>query len=132
MKTIPPYFWLYTSFCTTAKRNGQQNTLTFEDFLTFVQVKNCHYCERSIEWQPKAFRKVATRQYKANSRCYYLDRIDNDRGYVKENCVVCCTVCNGIKGNRLTYDEMLILRPSLIELANHHAMPEFYNMSLTR
>lgn len=39
--------------------------------------------------------------------CYYckhepvngIDRVDNDVGYVKSNCVPCCTTCNRAKGD---------------------------------
>jgi hypothetical protein len=122
MKTIPPYFWLYTSFCYTAKGNKQSNTVTFDHFLQFINIKQCHYCQRSITWPEKAFTRVSNRQYKRNSKCYYLDRKDNNIGYSPENCVVCCTTCNSIKSNSLTYNEMLILKPSLIELARFQTL----------
>jgi hypothetical protein len=36
-----------------------------------------------------------------------IDRIDNNKGYVVNNCVPCCTECNKTKGTYFTYDEML-------------------------
>jgi len=39
------------------------------------------------------------------SRSYKLDRMNNDSGYTKDNCVVCCWKCNQSKGNRYTYEE---------------------------
>ena len=92
-------------------------TLTFDDFLKFVSTTECHYCGRTVVWPERAFVKTARRQYARSSKAYYLDRINNDVGYTKSNCVVCCTTCNAIKGNTLTYEEMLILKPSLKKLA---------------
>ena len=37
-----------------------------------------------------------------------LDRVDNGRGYEPDNVVPCCTVCNVIKGQHLTHDEMAV------------------------
>jgi 5-methylcytosine-specific restriction endonuclease McrA len=36
-----------------------------------------------------------------------IDRKDNEKGYTEENCVPCCKRCNGIKGEWLSYEEML-------------------------
>lgn len=35
-----------------------------------------------------------------------LDRLDNSKGYERGNCVPCCTICNRIRGNNLTFKEM--------------------------
>ena len=40
---------------------------------------------------------------------YALDRKDNTRGYTRENVVPCCEICNLVKGDRLSYLEMLEL-----------------------
>lgn len=42
-----------------------------------------------------------------------LDRLDNSRGYFENNVVPCCGNCNLMRGNRLTYDEMIIARKSI-------------------
>lgn len=91
--------------------------LTFKDFLRFVRVRRCHYCERRIVWHKKASRRVGCRKYVRHSMAYYLDRKNNAEGYSKENCVVCCTLCNLIKGRMLTYEEMLLLVPGLRKIA---------------
>ena len=69
--------------------------LTYEEFLKFVDIKNCHYCGCSLHWQEWADRVGA----------YNLDRKDNTRGYSTDNCVVCCKRCNFGKGDRYSYDE---------------------------
>lgn len=35
--------------------------------------------------------------------------MNNSTGYSKENCVVCCSVCNTFKSDKFTYTEMLKL-----------------------
>lgn len=116
-KIVPPYYWLFNSMARVAKSNGQKFELTFDQFLEFVKVTNCHYCGRGIEWPERAFKKLSKRRYSHSRRAYYLDRKDNSKGYEFDNCVVCCTVCNAVKGATLTFDEMLLLRDGLARIA---------------
>jgi len=60
--------------------------LTFNEFMEFWQLP-CWYCGRSIE-------------------TIGIDRIDNAKGYCKENCVPCCVVCNRMKSSH-TKEEFL-------------------------
>jgi hypothetical protein len=53
--------------------------LTINDFETMNENKKCYYCGDEID-------KVR------------LDRIDNKIGYTKENIVMCCMLCNFMKG----------------------------------
>lgn len=105
-----PYRWLYTTLQTSARKHGKEFQLTFSEFLEFVNVKVCHYCGTLITW-PERSRYLNDRQDKTlrSKSAYYLDRKDNSVGYTKNNCVVCCPLCNGIKGNKLTYSEMVLL-----------------------
>ena len=82
--------------------------LTYEEFLEFTQKTECHYCFGLINWEP-----YGTVNGKFRSRAYYLDRKNLSVGYSKENCVVCCTFCNTLRGNRFEYDEFLLLAPGL-------------------
>lgn len=47
-----------------------------------------------------------------------LDRMSNDIGYVFENCVSCCEICNKAKNEFFTYDEMLILGKTIAMIKN--------------
>jgi hypothetical protein len=38
-----------------------------------------------------------------------LDRIDNNKGHLLENTLVCCELCNMTRGNRFSVDEMILL-----------------------
>jgi hypothetical protein len=45
-----------------------------------------------------------------------LDRIDNSTGHVCYNVVPCCRQCNRIKGNDISYENMMLLSPALREI----------------
>ena len=107
-----PYEWIYTMllYQTKSRTNGFSDVMSFEEFLEFTKITQCHYCNESITWHKH-------RTYKnPNILKYHLDRKDNLVGYTKENCVVCCTLCNFVKGKQLTYDEMLIVGKSVTEV----------------
>lgn len=66
--------------------------LTYEQFLKFIEQKQCHYCFTKIIWDER-------------SSVYNLDRKDNKGPYSKENLVVCCGKCNKGKREIYTYEE---------------------------
>ena len=82
------------------KRRRKQKTfdLTFEEFLEFTNISQCHYCNMPINW----VRHTGSGQYR-----YNLDRKDSSIGYSKENCVVCCKRCNYMKGDQFSYEEFV-------------------------
>lgn len=96
----PPFFHTYTRFKNTAKYEGHSNTLNFEDFLKFTEIKNCHYCNTKILWMEYQYHN---NQYTRGG--YFLDRKNNNLGYSIENCVVSCTKCNKAKSDKYTYEE---------------------------
>lgn len=84
---------------TNKKRKKQKSfELTFKEFLEFVEIKNCHYCNRSIDW----IKHSGNGSFK-----YNLDRKDSNLGYSLNNCVVCCKVCNYMKGSEFSYEEFI-------------------------
>jgi hypothetical protein len=94
-----PFTALYALLLRSAKHSKRDVTLTYEDLIEFTKIRNCHYCNIDIPWN--------TTKRKGTAFGYYLDRVDNNTGYTKENCVVCCTRCNMAKKNLFTYDEWL-------------------------
>ena len=64
--------------------------MTFSEFLEFTKIDKCHYCGNQITW-------TSHRHNREIYHGYNLDRKDNDDGYTKDNCVVCCEVCNYMK-----------------------------------
>lgn len=88
-----PFTSSYSNLRYCAKKKNLELDITYKDFLEFTKIKQCHYCYSLIEWKPSKYYK------------YHLDRKDNDKGYLLDNCVVCCTKCNYGKSNRYTYYE---------------------------
>ena len=97
-----PYWWIYYKLQFVAKRTKRPFNLSFQDFLQFTKIHTCYYCNCLVIWNPHFNKEV---KYSG----YNIDRKDNSKGYTKTNCVVCCSLCNHIKGNLLTESEMLRL-----------------------
>lgn len=74
-----------------AKRRNKNWDLTIEQFQTIVE-KDCFYCNGF-------FKKVETGTG--------LDRIINSKGYEIDNVVSCCTSCNKVKSDVLSFDETI-------------------------
>lgn len=107
-----PFFWLYAILKRNAIRGEKSLELSFQEFLTFTHIDTCHYCSKQIEW----YQYDVLIDGRKQSHSYHLDRKDNSLGYTKENCVVCCSLCNYIKGDVLSYSEMLKLGPVISEI----------------
>jgi hypothetical protein len=71
------------------RKHGMTCNLTIDWFIENILTKTCNYCgcEKSIG----------------------ADRIDNNVGHMIDNVVPCCYVCNIIRNNIFTSDEMYIL-----------------------
>ncbi len=67
-----------------AKTRGLEFALSSDEFLLLTQ-SDCHYC---------------------GGPGYGVDRVDSDRGYLLDNCVPCCSLCNRLKGAE-DYDEFV-------------------------
>ena len=91
-----PYEWLYNTMVSSRKASD----LTYEEFVEFTAITECHYCSFPIHW---------SKHNNEGSRAYNLDRKDNKLGYIKGNLVVCCIRCNVAKMNHFTYDEFVQL-----------------------
>ncbi len=114
---IRPYEALYNQFVRTVKKSKKHSSISYEDFLQFTHQKECFYCGKKISWL-----KYTT---KSSSRAYHLDRKDNSLGYSVENCVVCCAICNRLKSDMFSFDEMCLLSPVLKRIQyNREALNE--------
>ena len=67
----------YSEYKTNAKRRDLEFNLTLEEFKTFWQ-KDCSYCGDPII-------------------TVGIDRIDSNKGYILENTISCCKICNLMK-----------------------------------
>lgn len=96
-----PFESVYNVLVHEARKRSLPLSISFEDFLEFTKITECHYCDSEIEWYPYMPQEVGGR--------YNLDRKDNSQGYSKENCVVCCARCNLSRANRFSYEEWLAI-----------------------
>lgn len=67
----------YSKYKTNAKDRNLSFNLTFEKFVSYWQ-QPCYYCGDRI-------------------KTIGLDRVDNKKGYTKDNIVPCCEWCNKMK-----------------------------------
>lgn len=108
-KILRPYEWLLNRLRHISEKRDVEVDLTYEEFLQFTRVSECHYCGSAISWTKHNMGKTG------NGRTN-LDRKNNEEGYSTENCVVACIVCNRIKNNYLSYEDMMRLSPILRQI----------------
>jgi hypothetical protein len=84
--------YLYSRYVNGAKRRNIFFDLTRSDFVELIK-KECHYCGGLSEKESGIIAGNVPRRYNG------LDRKDNIKGYIKENVVPCCLVCNFMKRN---------------------------------
>jgi hypothetical protein len=88
-----------------SKDRNLEFSLTKEQFID-ISEQPCHYCGK----EPSVSRGALNRQKQIGHRHNGLwarngiDRKDNDIGYVFENCLPCCAICNHAK-HTLSYQE---------------------------
>jgi hypothetical protein len=117
LRVPPAKIDLYTGYCTSclrkkkpfevvfnrmrenAKYKGIKHTLSYEEFLEFTKIQNCFYCDSLIPW------RAHTMAGNIGGMGYFLDRKDSELGYSKDNCVVCCYLCNKTKNNSFGFEE---------------------------
>jgi hypothetical protein len=96
-QTTPDYRFLYLKGkCSFYKYDLD---LTIDDCIS-MWAKGCFYCKSDI----------------SNVGGVGLDRIDNDKGYIKTNVLPCCGSCNLIRGYNLTVKEMKVAMTAVMEL----------------
>lgn len=82
-----------------AKRRNIEQALTDEQIIA-LHKENCYYCGASPSNTSSPMGCNGSYTYSG------IDRIDNDKGYMIDNVVPCCAVCNRAKGTK-TYDEFM-------------------------
>src|ERR1700678_4464715 len=81
---------IFTDYKLGAKRRKLSFSLSLQEFIAFIK-QECYYCG-----------DLATNKWKHRVRGHILiyngiDRINNSKGYVANNCVSCCKICNIMK-----------------------------------
>jgi len=84
------FYALLAGYKKSAANRSMEFTLSDEQFLQLT-VCDCHYC--GVEPSQKFKTSTGFGPYIYNG----IDRIDNNIGYVIENCVSCCKKCNFLK-----------------------------------
>lgn len=87
-----PYEWLYNAlvYSTNHRKKPVEMNLTYEEFVSFTQILQCYYCGSFIDWRPYSIDD-------GRKKGHHIDRIDSNKGYSVDNCVVCCSICNYMK-----------------------------------
>ncbi len=83
---------LIGSYHANAKHKNLKMSLTKEDFIKLFNGK-CVYCNSEPYKKTNYPRLYGFYIYNG------IDRVDNSLGYVPENCVSCCSICNHCKSN---------------------------------
>lgn len=78
---------IYLGIKKSAEVRGYEFSVTKDDVFSLVFLP-CHYCGSSPSNEKKNMFNNGNIKYNG------LDRLDNKKGYVKENIVPCCWVCN--------------------------------------
>lgn len=103
------------------KKRNLVNTLSDDKIVELLNTQHCHYCgidhnlysnfvKNSKDINHPYHNSFASVKY---SEYFTIDRKDNSIGYTDDNAVSCCWLCNSVKGDILTYDEMLALGPTI-------------------
>ncbi len=92
---------LYNRYKQQAKKRNYSFKLIFKDFTDLIK-KPCFYCGTP------PYNLMVTGKHSLHYNG--IDRIDNLKGYFKENCVSCCSICNRakLKGNLQEFIEWAI------------------------
>jgi hypothetical protein len=91
----------YYSLVRRAKDKNLPLNINYEEFVK-LKLGDCVYCGVS-----ELFLKFYCELLEINTPYLTIDRKDNNQGYVRDNCVSACFLCNKIKGNFFTYEEMV-------------------------
>jgi len=95
----------YKEYITNAIKREYSMELQFNDFEKLVK-QPCYYCDYSKENEVNG-----------------IDRVNNTKGYSKENCVTCCEICNKIK---LMYHPLFFIEKCQIISKQLQVSDEFY------
>lgn len=97
-KTISHSIWNY--YLRNAKDRNYIWNLSEEEFLILIKT-SCYYCgAEPFNYVKRRYKTETEKGLPFNG----VDRLDNTVGYVTDNCVPCCKICNAAKSN-LTLDE---------------------------
>ena len=93
----------YTTIKSRCKRKGTSLSMSRQEFIRWFneQTLRCYYCD----WPVEALESKAQRDIDS----LVIDRKDNELGYSLDNICISCWLCNQIKSNFFTEEEMLYI-----------------------
>jgi hypothetical protein len=94
----------FNNFVRCAKIRHLEVDIDFQQWSDLVLGKVCTYCGGLLPIQGSA-----------------VDRKDSTRGYMPDNVVPCCTICNQVRGHdNISYEEMKYVMPLLVAWRESH------------
>jgi len=81
---------VFQDYALKARKVGRKFTISFDEFLK-ISSMNCYYCGALPS------NRVTGRGNNGEFIYQGMDRIDNTKGYEKDNIVPCCILCNRAK-----------------------------------
>ncbi len=81
---------VYRSYKLSARDRNKVFEISLDEFKAKTQLP-CYYCGTLPNC---CYRFTKYKNYRYNG----IDRVDNTKGYISENCVPCCKICNMAKG----------------------------------
>ncbi len=117
------YHYWHTRFRTTQQNAKKRNIpleITLSEYREIMSGREtCVYCELKPEEVMPFIRKNCPqllKVWRTGQVRLTLDRKDNKVGYLKKNLVVCCYMCNRVKGNNFSYANMKKIGKTLKEV----------------
>jgi hypothetical protein len=87
-----------------ARKRNKGWSLTKEHYYKLTSL-NCHYCLCPL-----------------NKTGIGLDRLNNSIGYTADNVVPCCTICNYVRYNIFTVEEMKLLGTTIAQIKHNRSL----------
>lgn len=100
---------LYSNYKNSAKQRDLIFNLTKDDFRKLTK-QNCYYCNKKPS-------QICQRNFYGFYLYNGIDRLNPNKGYIKENCVSCCTLCNFLKRKMSFEDFYLHIKTIFINLS---------------
>lgn len=106
------YRYIYEQYQSSAKTRSIDFNLSKEEYVELVK-KDCFYCGE----EPPVKQPHRGKKYYVGVPVPYngIDRIDNTKGYEKQNCVPCCTKCNYMKSDM----DVSSFTKHILKITNH-------------
>lgn len=89
----------YRTLRRAASRRALPLLISKDEYRALMDEASCFFCGSLID--------------QSVGSGYYLDRINNSKGYYLNNVVVCCPKCNSLKSNNLSFEEMIFVVQAL-------------------